>query len=178
MATAAIIYPAVNSTTIYNRTPFFKGTGWYASGEEITGTWIYYKVDNSNWKSGSIWGGIQWPTTLSVGSHTLYIRSYSPNEGYSSTLSRTFTVANTSSISLTRGNLITDESSIDIIIPMLQNISKYYYNNTGSFTSQNTPNLISSSTVGQIRTFFTSLPYYHTEMMSASPFANFASGVG
>lgn len=168
MAEATWTYPAVNNAIIYNRQPLI---GLPAN---LWGN--YYSIDGGEYiqhpqKQDMSYPAFYWPTPLSYGTHTL--RGYQQQFGVPmvqvNAPVRTFTIVNPGTLSLSDGQSITDESSVDKIIPLVRNILKYYGMSTSIYPliDQDTPMPLTAECIGQILTALRAVPF--DQMVLARP---------
>lgn len=150
--TPTISLPSANGKTTYNSKPYFKIT--MGTDAQESSTTLYYTVDSASYQtkascanSTAYW--IQWPTTLSTGSHTLTVYA---NDGKASsgTATRTFTVGTVTS-AVSAGNVI-DDATIDGLQSNANTQRSYYGLGNVSFTTCDLGVVILDDHIDQLET--------------------------
>ena len=156
--TPKISLPSANGKTTYNSKPYFKIT--MGTDAQESSTTLYYKVDSADYKTKASCANdtaywIQWPTSLSTGSHTLTIYA---NDGKSSsgTATRTFTVGTVTS-AVTAGNII-DDDTIDKLQSNINTQRAYYDFANASFTTCDLGTIALDDHIDQLETAIEALP--------------------
>lgn len=154
----SFIYPVASATT-YNTKPWFR----FKSGTDATT--MYFRVDSSDWQSFSCdedtnCSAQQWPATLSVGEHTLYIYNTSStdttNPAGKTGTSRIFTVAQPQT-SIAVGDLF-DDTIIDNLQKNINNQQAYYNTSKTTFTVCNAGTTALANQINEMQDAIIALP--------------------
>lgn len=155
-----INYPAAANRITYNTKP------WFRFKANTNTNKLYWRVDSGSWKNFTANNGNsydkQWTTVLTPGSHTISCYSQSSTSTNSSTVSRTFTIAEPQS-AVTAGSLL-DDNIIDGLQTNIKNQQSYYGKTQTSFTVCDLGSTILSNQINEMVEALVDLP--HTESLS------------
>ena len=151
-------YPTANKTT-YNTKPWFK----FTSGKDATT--FYYRVDSNSWQNFSCKANTtyekQWPSSLSTGSHTVYIYNTSEtntvNPANKTGTSIVFTISEPEA-AVSTGSII-NSITIKGLQSNIRNQQHYYGQTQTTFTACNAGDLILSDYINQMKTVIEALPH-------------------
>lgn len=154
-----ISLPSANGKTTYNSKPYFQIT--MGTDSQETATTLYYTVDSASYQTKTsctnntaYW--IQWPTTLSTGSHTLTVYA-NDGKASSSTATRTFIVGTVTS-AVSAGNAI-DDATIDGLQSNANTQRSYYDLGNVSFTTCDLGVVVLDDHIDQLEAAIEELPH-------------------
>lgn len=164
-AKPTVQYPPAAGKTTYNTQPWFRMTGTDTDGNTLT---YQYKIDSGSWTNAatSVTSGTakdwQCSTTLTAGSHTLYVRTYD-GAAYSEELSRSFTVATPTAVTETT---ITDENTVDLYQTYITNQRAWYNLAAYSYTTVDTPATLQRAVILELETAIEATPHIAPSYMT------------